>query len=144
MGFYAMFLEPDGDTILVTSPDFSELVTFGKNRDDALQHAGDALQEAIAARIASGQDVPPSLANPPDSDCVETTSAMEMEVVLYCLLKARNVASPELRTAMKLSYVEQLQRLQQLVPEGLESGISNRTKDDILMAARRALAARRT
>lgn len=29
---YPVRLEPDGDSILVTSPDFPELVTFGEDR----------------------------------------------------------------------------------------------------------------
>ena len=38
---------------------------------------------------------------------------------------------------------DKLEELQRLVSEGLESGISNRSKDDILQAAREALTRRR-
>lgn len=48
----------DNDTLLATSPDFPELTTFGDDMDDALQHALDALEEAIAGRIANRQDIP--------------------------------------------------------------------------------------
>ena len=48
----------DNDTLLVTSPDFPELTTFGEDRDDALARAVDAFDEAIAARIARREDVP--------------------------------------------------------------------------------------
>ncbi len=56
---YPIFLRKDGDTILATSPDFPELTTFGDDRNDALLHAVDALEEAIAARIAAREPVPP-------------------------------------------------------------------------------------
>ena len=48
----------DNDTYLATSRDFPELTTFGDDRDDALLHAVDALEEAIAARIAHQEDIP--------------------------------------------------------------------------------------
>ena len=56
---YPVHLESDdNDTILVTSPDFPELVTFGGDRDEAISRAVDALEEAIAARMYDGQDIP--------------------------------------------------------------------------------------
>ncbi len=57
---YPVHLEPDdNDTILVTSPDFPELTTFGDDRDEAVARAADALEEAIAARMYDGKDIPP-------------------------------------------------------------------------------------
>lgn len=55
---YPITITPDGDTVLATCKDFPELTTFGVDKDDALLHAVDALEEAIAARIASREDVP--------------------------------------------------------------------------------------
>ena len=48
----------DNDTVLATSPDFPELTTFGDDNDDALLHAVDALEEAIAARMAHHMGIP--------------------------------------------------------------------------------------
>ena len=56
---YPIELEDDDGTILATSPDFPELTTFGDDRDEALERAIDALEEAIAARIHTAQEVPP-------------------------------------------------------------------------------------
>ncbi|MDP7368218.1 MAG: hypothetical protein QGH83_13300, partial [Candidatus Pacebacteria bacterium] len=57
---YPIKLTPDdNDTVLATSPDFPELTTFGDDNDDALMHAVDALETAIAYRIAHREDVPP-------------------------------------------------------------------------------------
>ena len=44
---YPITLEDDGGTVLVTSPDFPELTTFGDDRE-----------EAIAARIHDRKDIP--------------------------------------------------------------------------------------
>ena len=55
---YPIHLEDDDDTILVTSPDFPELTTFGDDRQEAIARAKDALEEAIAARIHDRKDIP--------------------------------------------------------------------------------------
>ena len=47
---YPITLEEDDGAMLATSPDFPELTSFGDDADDALAHAVDALEEAIAAR----------------------------------------------------------------------------------------------
>jgi len=56
---YAVQLTPDDNgTLLVTCPDLPEVTTFGSDEADALRHARDAIEEAIAARIASRADIP--------------------------------------------------------------------------------------
>ena len=55
---YPIILENDDGAFLATSQDFPELTTFGTDREDALARAVDALEEAIAARIHDGRDIP--------------------------------------------------------------------------------------
>ncbi len=56
---YPVKLAPDDNgTILVTSPDFPEVVTFGDNREDALVRAVDAIETALMGRIAGREEVP--------------------------------------------------------------------------------------
>jgi antitoxin HicB len=56
---YPVILIPDDNgTILVTCPDFPEVTTFGEDREDALQRAADAVEEALAARIAHREEIP--------------------------------------------------------------------------------------
>ncbi len=55
---YPITLEDDDDTLLVTSPDFPELTTFGEDREEAIARAVDALEEAIAARMHDRKDIP--------------------------------------------------------------------------------------
>ncbi|MYD52576.1 MAG: type II toxin-antitoxin system HicB family antitoxin [Dehalococcoidia bacterium] len=55
---YPIQLEEDEGTVMATSPDFPELTTFGEDRDEALLRSVDALEEVIAGRIHTGQDIP--------------------------------------------------------------------------------------
>ena len=56
---YPIKLEPDdNDTLLVTCPALPEVTTFGEDEADAIEHARDAIEEAIAARMADGREVP--------------------------------------------------------------------------------------
>ena len=55
---YPIALEDDDGTVLVTSPDFPELTTFGEDRDEAVARAVHALEEAIVARIHDRKDIP--------------------------------------------------------------------------------------
>jgi antitoxin HicB len=56
---YPVSLEPDENgTLLVTCPDLPELTTWGEDEGDALQRAADAIEEALAARIAHRDDIP--------------------------------------------------------------------------------------
>jgi antitoxin HicB len=57
---YPVELEPDDNgTFLVTCSDLPEVTTFGEGEEDALRRAGDAIEEALAARIAHREDIPP-------------------------------------------------------------------------------------
>jgi antitoxin HicB len=56
---YRVVLEPDDNgTLLVTCPDLPEVTTWGEDQDDALQRAADAIEEALAARIAHREPIP--------------------------------------------------------------------------------------
>ncbi len=48
----------DNGTLLVTSPDFPELTSFGDTVEDALERARGALLEAIEARIHDREPIP--------------------------------------------------------------------------------------
>jgi antitoxin HicB len=56
---YPLIIEPDdNETLLVTCPDLPEVTTFGEDEEDALQRAGDAIEEALAARMARRENIP--------------------------------------------------------------------------------------
>jgi antitoxin HicB len=50
--------QDEGKSWLVTFPDFPETATDGETLDEAIAEARDCLEEAIAARIDEGEDLP--------------------------------------------------------------------------------------
>lgn len=48
----------DNGTFLVTCPDLPEVTTFGNTEAAALKHARNAIEEAIAGRMADREDIP--------------------------------------------------------------------------------------
>jgi antitoxin HicB len=59
MRTYAIKLtKDDNGTLLATCPRLPEVTTFGRDVDDALAHAADAVEEAIAARMADREPIP--------------------------------------------------------------------------------------
>lgn len=55
---YRVVLSPDDNgTVLVTCPDLPEVTTFGDDREEALLRAVDAIEEALAARIARREPI---------------------------------------------------------------------------------------
>ena len=90
---YPIRLEEDDDAILATAPDFSELTTFGDDHDEALARAVGALQEAIAARIHLGRDIPtPSRGKV--RAILPTLTAVK--VMLYQGMKTQGIGKAEL------------------------------------------------
>ena len=90
---YPVMLEKDDDTVLVTSPDFPELATFGMDRDEAIARAVDAVEEAIAGRIHDGLDVPlPSQGR--DLALLPTLTAVK--VMLYRGMREQGIGKAEL------------------------------------------------
>jgi antitoxin HicB len=49
---YPVTLKKDGDTLLVTAPDFPEVGTFGMNKADALVRAADSIATALLGSIS--------------------------------------------------------------------------------------------
>jgi len=90
---YPVVLERDDNTILVSSPDFPELNTFGMDREEAKARAVDALEEAIAARIHDGLDIPfPSKGQ--DVAVLPTLTAVK--VMLYRGMREQGIGKAEL------------------------------------------------
>jgi antitoxin HicB len=93
---YPIELTPDDNgTVLATCPDLPEVTTFGEDREDALQRAADAVEEAIAARIAHRRDIPP--ASPARTrPAVELPALTSAKVVLYLAARAQGVSKADL------------------------------------------------
>lgn len=55
---YPVTLTPDGDTVLVTFPDVPEAITQGKDEEEALQYAVDALETALSFYVDARKPLP--------------------------------------------------------------------------------------
>ena len=90
---YPIVLEDDDGALLATSRDFPELTTFGTDKEDALARAVDALEEAIAARIHDGRDIPqPSRGR--EVAVLPTLTALK--VMLYQGMREQGIGKAEL------------------------------------------------
>jgi antitoxin HicB len=58
LAYHVKLEADDNGTLLVTCASLPEVTTFGKNKADAMRHARNAIEEAIAARTVKGQDIP--------------------------------------------------------------------------------------
>jgi antitoxin HicB len=115
---YAVILAADdNDTVLVTCPDLPEVATFGEDTDDAMQRAGDAIEEALAARIARREGIPAPTVEPrhtvkfgrrkvrlplptpprePDRRIVRLPPLTTAKLELYRVARAQGVSKAEL------------------------------------------------
>ena len=124
---YPVHLEPDdNDTFLVTSLDFPELTTFGDDREEAIARAVDALEEAIAARMYDGKDIPvPSQGE----DYAVLPTLIEAKAMLYRRMREQGIGKLEL--ARSLGWL--LTRVDRVVD------INHRSRLDDIDAALRAV-----
>jgi antitoxin HicB len=100
---YPIKLEPDDNgTLLVTCPDLPEVATFGENEEDAVRHAIDAIEEALAARIADGTEIPaPPRHLPRGCEAVVLPLMMTLKTSLYCSLRKEGITRAELGRRLK-------------------------------------------
>ncbi len=90
---YPIALEDDDASVMATCPDFPELTTFGDDRDEARARAVDALEEAIAARIHSGQDIPSPSAG---EIRITVPTLTAIKVMLYQGMREQAIGKAEL------------------------------------------------
>lgn len=100
---YRVTLVPNSNgTILVKSPDFPELVSFGNDETDALSYAVGAFEEAIAARISDREEIPlPSKGKASDRRVTLPVQA-EVKVLLYQQMWKSGVRKADLARKMDL------------------------------------------
>ena len=110
MTTYPIVLSPDNGTLLATCPDLPEVTSFGEDERDTLLHARDAVEEALAARLADWRDFPrPSPGKP--SVSLPALSALKIE--LYWALQEARITRAELarQLAWNRESVDRLFRL---------------------------------
>lgn len=114
MAWYELTFEPDGDTWLVTSPDFEEVVSYGENKEAACRNGREAILQAIAGRIADGEDIPvPVMELPEDaarSGFVQLPALAWLKAALYMNLRLQKKTRADLMRALGW-HREQVDRL---------------------------------
>jgi antitoxin HicB len=99
---YRVKLEDDEGTVLVKSPDFAEIITFGETREEALEYAIGAFREAIAGRIHDKEPIPrPSKIRAKD-DFITLPMQTEMKIRLYQSLNESGIKKADLARKLNL------------------------------------------
>lgn len=114
MAWYEVVLQPDGDTWLVTAPAFDEVITYGITQEEACRHGRDAIEEAIAGRIADGEDIPVPLADTPGRGrFVEVPAMVYLKSALYMIMRGKGMTRADLMRALGChrEHVDRLFRL---------------------------------
>jgi antitoxin HicB len=106
---YAVNLVPDDNgTLLVTSPDIPEVVTFGEDREDALARAADAIETAIMGFMSAREDIPTPKAKGDDYVSLPALSVAKIE--LYRAMRADGVGKAALAKRLDVA-LPQIDRL---------------------------------
>lgn len=99
----------DNDTFLVTCPDLPEVTTFGEDEGDATLRAFDAIEEAIAARIANREEIPlPCEAN--GRSAVVLPIQTSLKIMLHQAMLAEGVRKADLARRLN-AHAPQVDRL---------------------------------
>ena len=108
---YPIDLQGDSGTVLASSPDFPELTTFGEDNDEALARAVSAIEEAIAARMEAGQDIPQPSA---EGVRVALPALTASKAILYQEMRDQGVGKAELsrRLGWRLPLVDRVLDMQ--------------------------------
>jgi antitoxin HicB len=109
---YRIKIEPDDNgTLLITCPALPEVTTFGEDEADAMRRAVGAIEEAIAARMADGEDIPEGHQRGPR--LVRLPALTVLKVELYRRLREAGMTRAELarRLGWKRESVDRLFRL---------------------------------
>jgi len=108
---YPVVLTPDDNgTLLATCPDLPEVTSFGADTDEALAHAADAIEEALAARIAHREDIPLPSKGSRRAKRVSVPALTAAKALLYRAMRERAVSKSELgrRLGVHLPQIDRL------------------------------------
>jgi antitoxin HicB len=95
-------LEFDEGTVLVKSPDFPELITFGEDEADAMSYAIGAFSEAIAARITFHEPIPAASRGKKSEPRVALPANVAIKAQLYQSLFENGMKKAELARRLNL------------------------------------------
>ena len=121
MSLYPIQIDKDDNgTLLITCPALPEVTTFAEDKSEVSERARGAIEEAIAARIAEGREVPApksgvsaGLVKELLKAFVDLPSQTSLKVALYRELAEAHITRAELsrRLSWKREQVDRLFRL---------------------------------
>lgn len=89
----------DNGTILITIPDVPGAITFGANKEEALEHAVDALETMLLSRMLDRKEIPaPSPAH--GRSTVRPTLLGTLKIMLYKAMRERGWRKADLARAL--------------------------------------------
>lgn len=98
---YSAALTPDeGGGYVVTFRDLPEIITQGDTTEEALEEAGDALEEAIAARIRLKEDIPVPSKPTKGEMLVELPVETASKAALYYAIRESGLTKVQLATRL--------------------------------------------
>ncbi len=108
---YGITVTDDEGSFLIRCPDLPEVITFATSESEIERHAKDAIEEALAARIHDGEDIP--VASLSHERIVKLPLMTVLKVTLYKELRSRNISRAELmrRLGWQRESVDRLFRL---------------------------------
>src|SRR6266498_112842 len=100
----ASFLpEENGKGFHVQFPDVPEALTGGDDLDDTLAQAADCLAEAIAGRIARGDEIPPPSRAKRGQHLIGVPLYLAPKLALYLAMRERGIPNTELARRLGVS-----------------------------------------
>lgn len=105
---YAVKLTPDKGEggYVVTCRDLPEAITQGETVEEALAEAADALEEAIAARIDDGREIPSPSATKRGERAVSVPPSMALKAAVYLAVREAGISNSEFARRMRLDEKE--------------------------------------
>lgn len=105
---YAVRLTPDkaDGGYVVACRDLPEAITQGDTVEEALAEAADCLEEAIAARIDDGREIPLPTTAKRGERLVSVPSSMALKAAVYLAVREAGISNSELARRLSLDEKE--------------------------------------
>lgn len=104
---YAARLRPDKvGGFVVRFRDLPEAITQGETIEEALAEGADCLEEAIAARIDDGREIPVPSAAKRGERVVSVPPSMALKAAVYLAVREAGISNSELARRMRLDEKE--------------------------------------
>lgn len=91
---------------VVTCRDLPEAITQGESIENALKEAADCVEEAIAARIEDGRDIPKPSTSKRGERVVSVPPSMALKAAVYLAVREAGISNSELARRLQLDEKE--------------------------------------